>query len=63
VSALGKVTYLFLAGHMKMDPWYIKYAHSADHNVEAGTFPVLVSGTATIIQQEPSLYVRLNVRC
>ncbi|KAJ6526394.1 hypothetical protein B0H19DRAFT_1084493 [Mycena capillaripes] len=52
----------WIAGHVKVDPWYLKYSQSAD--VESvtteGTVPVLVSGTATIIQQEPSLYVRLN---
>ncbi|KAF7348043.1 hypothetical protein MSAN_01756700 [Mycena sanguinolenta] len=50
------------AGHVKVNPWYMNYsavATSTGTQSETGTFPELVVGTATIMQQDTSR-VRLN---
>ncbi|KAJ7364540.1 hypothetical protein DFH08DRAFT_1016976 [Mycena albidolilacea] len=54
------MTQLLAGGHVALDPWYLKYSHSAGlEQAEAGTIPVLLSGRATINQQDAS-NVRLN---
>lgn len=48
---------------MKLDPWDMKYTYditNGDNGMETGVAPVLVSGTATIVQQDTS-HVRLTV--
>ncbi|KAF7377889.1 hypothetical protein MSAN_00212600 [Mycena sanguinolenta] len=58
-SALAMV--FWGAGHVKVNPWYIKYSTSVEDvdTLVAGTFPELVAGTATVMQQDTSR-VRLN---
>ncbi|KAF8193156.1 hypothetical protein K438DRAFT_1829199 [Mycena galopus ATCC 62051] len=49
------------AGHVELNPWYIKYSLNVDNGVsEAETVPGLNSGNTTITQQETS-HVRLSL--
>ncbi|KAF7330652.1 hypothetical protein MSAN_02450400 [Mycena sanguinolenta] len=48
------------AGHVQVNPWYIKYSLDPNGDVpDAGAFPVLDSGNATILQLETT-QVRLT---